>query len=438
MNNVLFDFAKKVGKMKPVNGVNSAPYQLMKGDNQVLIKETFTELHLPYSRTHDVCYPYGSGNYVDIPNIFRDFDADENDENNYDFHYTDEFLKPIIESGAQIIYRLGISIEWGTKKYRTQPPKDYAKWARICEHIIMHYNKGWANGFHYGIEYWEIWNEPENPPMWSGTREEFYDLYRVSAKYLKSKFSEIKIGGFASCGFYAVTSRKQSPFFLGCLDWYHDFLKMCTTENIPLDFFSWHLYTGDFNEFVEHAKYVRKTLDEAGLTKTESHFNEWNIGGENAGFHLMRNMIGASYVASVLAYMQNTNYVDAAMYYSFENTTAYNGLLDQNLFWKTCTYYAMKAFGDCYALKDQVYADATGTRLGVVGATDGTACSAYLSNYDAIDAEYNLTLKGINGKVILTVIEEKGSTDTEYSAEGELAIKINLPKNSVITIKATR
>ena len=49
------------------------------------------------------------------------------------------------------------------------PPKDYAKWARICEHIITHYTEGWADGFNYKITYWEIWNEPENIQMWQGT-----------------------------------------------------------------------------------------------------------------------------------------------------------------------------------------------------------------------------------------------------------------------------
>ena len=26
------------------------------------------------------------------------------------------------------------------------PPKDYAKWARICEHVVRHYNEGWGWG----------------------------------------------------------------------------------------------------------------------------------------------------------------------------------------------------------------------------------------------------------------------------------------------------
>ena len=41
----------------------------------------------------------------------------------------------------------------------------------------MHHNEGWADGFNYGIEYWEIWNEPDfdkddasNKRTWGGTK----------------------------------------------------------------------------------------------------------------------------------------------------------------------------------------------------------------------------------------------------------------------------
>ena len=68
-----------------------------------------------------------------------------------------------------------------------RPPEDAAKWARICANIVRHYNEGWADGFHYGITYWEIWNEPDNEEsielnnMWKGTKEQYYDLYAATA-----------------------------------------------------------------------------------------------------------------------------------------------------------------------------------------------------------------------------------------------------------------
>ena len=65
------------------------------------------------------------------------------------------------KAGTKPFYRLGQSIEHQTKKYGIYPPKDFKKWAKICEHIIRHYNEGWANGYRMGIEYWEIWNEAD-------------------------------------------------------------------------------------------------------------------------------------------------------------------------------------------------------------------------------------------------------------------------------------
>ena len=92
---------------------------------------------------------------------------------------------------------MGVTIEnqCYIRAYHIHPPKDFGKWARICEHIIRHYNEGWANGFHFGIVYWEIWNEPDNGlpgenQMWTGTDEEYFALYDVTAKHLKKCFGQ--------------------------------------------------------------------------------------------------------------------------------------------------------------------------------------------------------------------------------------------------------
>ena len=57
---------------------------------------------------------------------------------------------------TKVFYRLGSKIEHNRKKYGTLVPKDPHKWAVICEHIIRHYNEGWADGFHLNMQYWEI------------------------------------------------------------------------------------------------------------------------------------------------------------------------------------------------------------------------------------------------------------------------------------------
>ena len=132
-----------------------------------------TEAGIPFSRLHDVGGSFGGGRFVDIPNLFRDFDADETDPRNYDFTFTDHLITALVSAGVEPYFRLGTTIENQAlmKAYRIYPPKDYQKWARICEHIIRHYTEGWADGFSYRIRYWEIWNEPEvqDKMMWMGS-----------------------------------------------------------------------------------------------------------------------------------------------------------------------------------------------------------------------------------------------------------------------------
>ena len=404
MNTLKIDLDKKINEFKPLNGVNCAPYVINYGGNQSLIKECFKELNVPYSRLHDVQGAYGGTYFVDVPNIFRDFDADENDEKNYDFYYSDEYITAIVNSGAKIYYRLGVTIEWGSKKYTTVPPKDFYKWARICEHIILHYNKGWANGFEYGIEYWEIWNEPENPAsMWTGTKEQFFDLYRIASEHLKKAFPEIKIGGYGSCGFYAVTSRKDNAFFKKVLQFFYDFIDMVKKEKLPLDFYSWHIYTPDVKELVEHAKFVREYLDKNGLVDTESHLNEWNVGGEGGGFHLMRNMTGASFILSALCEMQKTGYVDFASYYCFSYLAKYNGLFDLNVGTKTCTYYALKEYGEIVGLKNQIETTGDCENVYCAGGNNGGVSKIIVVNFDNDDEVFKLTIKGVPHGATVTV-----------------------------------
>ena len=186
--NITANFEKITGKIKPMHGVGQPPF--VAEDTHVHYLE---EAGIPYSRLHDVGGWYAGMRFVDIPNIFRDFDADETLPESYDFTFTDDLIATLIKHNVKPFYRLGVTIEnyYFKKAYRVFPPKDYEKWARICEHIIRHYNEGWADGFHYGIEHWEIWNEPEghkhgeHGPMWIGTKEEFFRLYEVASNHLK-------------------------------------------------------------------------------------------------------------------------------------------------------------------------------------------------------------------------------------------------------------
>ncbi len=348
------DFGSKRGEIKPLHGVNNAPVRVSGKQGP---QDEFKAAGIPFVRTHDTAYSFGGTHYVDIPNVFPDFDADETNPASYDFAYTDAYLKPIVAAGCKLFYRLGVTIEnnWRIKAYNIFPPKDYAKWARICEHVVRHYNEGWADGFRWNIEYWEIWNEPENPSMWQGTKEQFFDLYRVAANHLKATFPQIKVGGYAGCGFYTVDDakrREESAFYRSFVTWFEDFCRyvQAPETKAPLDFFSWHLYVSQdwpVDRIATHAAYVRKTLDAAGLNETENIFNEWNVfrSDRRSQFETCKTHVGAANVAAAFCLMQNTS-IDKAMYYDACPTRVYCGLFTFPGHRTTPCYEAFRAWNE--------------------------------------------------------------------------------------------
>ena len=184
------------GKIKPMHGVNNGPVRTASYEGRGNF-DTFSALKIPFVRNHDASLSeaYGSQHLVDVHCIFPDFDRDPDDPTAYDFIITDFYTETIVRSGASVFYRLGSSIEHWANKYGTRKPKDFCKWAAICEHIIMHYTEGWANGFFYDIKYCEVWNEPDLDPddatnkrTWGGEEREFFDLFEIAAKRLKARF----------------------------------------------------------------------------------------------------------------------------------------------------------------------------------------------------------------------------------------------------------
>ncbi len=449
MVNISVDFDKTVGRIKPMHAVGQPPFT--GGFNKLDFSpvQVLKDAHIPYSRLHDVGGPFGGNRYVDIPNIFRDFDADENDPESYDFAFTDELIKGLMEYGVEPYFRLGVTIENQShiKAYRIYPPKDYAKWARICEHIVRHYNEGWANGFHFGIKYWEIWNEPENRDdpnlnqMWRGTAEQFYELYDVASKHLKACFGDkIKVGGYAACGFYGIfadpekyglsverregeryTSSKEEyrvNFFLG-------FIKYIKEHGSPIDFFSWHTY-GCVDIVPTEADFVDRVLTENGYGHIETHLNEWNL-SHSKQLNRGTSFASANVMAMMLA-MQHKK-TDMLMYYDarYVCLSAYGGFFDPNTYQPSNVYYAFRAFGDLYALGNEVECTCEADGLYALAAADGEKRAIVLSNLGA-DTEIKLALP--SGFSVYLLDCDNMLTKTEWDPNA-----FTLRENTVVLIR---
>ena len=426
-----------LGKIKPMNAVNNGPVGVIIPSQNRNNFDAYKAARIPYCRNHDASewIDYGGEFVVDIYSLFPNFDADPYDPANYEFAVTDALVKFTEDTGTEVYYRLGSRIEHQCKKYRTVMPKDFKKWAVICEHVIKHYNEGWADGFRYGIRHWEIWNEPdldkesvpaEKRRCWSGTAEEFYEFYSVVATHLKSLFPHLMIGG------PAIASNTG--------DWLDGFLLRLTRdeERVPLDFFSWHWYGTETWKLLQRAHTVREKLDRAGYTETESHLNEWNFvrSWTDKWLDTVKEIIGlrgASFLAACLAVGQNDPAIDMMMYYEVAPTTM-NGVFD----FYTCQpikgYWALYGFSDLKDLGTHVRSECDDPDLYVTAARDENGNAAVLLSYytpeeDREEKTVTVTFSGapVSRVSVYRVDESSDYTPTETIADSTvtLAVKPN-------------
>ncbi|MBQ6329644.1 MAG: hypothetical protein IJI35_11560 [Kiritimatiellae bacterium] len=445
MRTITVSPAKMMKPIKPLNGVNNGPVPARAYQSSSNFK-SYKAARIPSARPHDAvfCSSYGGPHVADISGIFPDFDKDENDPASYDFVYTDRLLDTIRKAGTEVFYRLGQSIEHGVKKYHNGPPKDYAKWARICEHVIRHYNEGWADGFRWNIRHWEIWNEasnnsPKNPTCWGGTTEQFYDFYEVVARHLKKCFPDLMIGGPATTGWE---------------EWSEKFLIEMGRRKVPMDFFSWHCYHTKPEAVAERAVHMRGYMDANGYKDAESYMTEWNYvrgWGREWAYSLSvesgsRSVKGAAYAAAVMAVCQDAP-VDLAHYYDARPGTQMNGLF-RNLK-PIHGYYAIYSWGKLAALGTQVETvnERSADKLDLddvyaVAASDGKGrfglCLARFSDDDNSVYAKNVRVRVVGvplGGLFAHVVDStRFFTEVPLDAEADGSAVLELEPNCIVYI----
>ncbi|MBQ7386955.1 MAG: hypothetical protein IJW03_02190 [Clostridia bacterium] len=349
---ITVDFDKKCGKIKPLHCINGGPrsggYKLPYD-----FSEEFTELGIPFVRTNTASGEYGLNQFINIHCIFPDFSADETLEESYNFLPTDLYLASIRNTGADIFFRLGESSEPYSRKLYARCPADIEKWARICEHVIMHYNEGWANGFKLNIKYFEVWNAADSSEGFAGEPREFYELYRVVANHLRERFPKIRIGAYGARGFYSLNRLDATEEMKTYVPFMQQFFSYITAEATaaPLDFFTWSCYTSNPEELAMHIKYARTYLDSAGLRRTRSIICEYNSSKSTQMPNALRPEF-ATELASALILAQK-NPVDMMMYSTSDISAADNGLFsldDHTTHRHYAAYGVMRSFAKLYKL----------------------------------------------------------------------------------------
>jgi xylan 1,4-beta-xylosidase len=115
-------------------------------------------------------------------------------------------------------------------KYRgnVTPPSHYRQWAAFIRRLVAH----WVDRYgasEVGQWFFEVWNEPNLKEFWTGSREDYFTLYRATAGAIKAVDPSLQVGGPA-------TARDG---------WIDEFIDYCETAGVAADFVSTHHYPTD-------------------------------------------------------------------------------------------------------------------------------------------------------------------------------------------------
>ena len=122
-------------------------------------------------------------------------------------------------------------------------PRSMDEWAehirRLIRFLLDRYGKEEVESW-----YFEVWNEPDLGIFFAGTQEDYFKLYEVTARAVKSVDEKLRVGG---------------PSTSAC-KWLSEFLDFCDQNHVPCDFVSTHHYPGDAFGNVFDIKHMMSTV----------------------------------------------------------------------------------------------------------------------------------------------------------------------------------
>lgn len=216
------------------------------------------------------------------------------------------YMPDLLASGPETLFHY---------KANVSPPKSHHAWYDLIYQLVKHLVG------RYGIDevaswYFEVWNEPNNGAFWSGTQQQYFELYNTSAVAIKTVSQRLRVGGPATM---------QSL-------WVDDFIQYCQRYKVPFDFVSTHEYPTDFQPFTRDNLRIALTKTRALVDKMVSKnfpllYTEYNAGLDDIGggtqFFQDSSYAAAFVVKSVL---DVDGVVDVLSYWTFSDIFEEHGM----------------------------------------------------------------------------------------------------------------
>ena len=157
----------------------------------------------------------------------------------------------------------------------TKPPSSYLNWDAMVFAVVSRIVND------YGIEnaYFEIWNEPDLG-SWTGTENEYFELFQHTYDAIKSVNATIPVGGPAT-NEWGKNINYQPPYgylsnSIADSSLIGQLIDSTYVWNKPLDFISWHLFGVAYQTHENAIDYINQRYSNIGLAVPELMVSEWN------------------------------------------------------------------------------------------------------------------------------------------------------------------
>lgn len=187
--------------------------------------------------------------YIRIDHIydFNDVVTRNSGQLNFDFSKLDDTVNDILSTGARPFLSLSYMPAALSKSGSdVDLPVNWSEWELLVQKTIEHY----SGTLNISDVYYEVWNEPDLFGSFKLYGDKNYlDLYTHSVRGAARAAGVLpfKIGGPATTGLYK--------------NWFDTFFKYLSENSLRLDFFSWHHYSNNIDDFEKDVKEVKTWLD---------------------------------------------------------------------------------------------------------------------------------------------------------------------------------
>jgi len=377
-----------------------------------------------------------SPKYIRIDHIYDFYNVvggEKNGKMTYDFSKLDQIVNDIIACGARPMLSLSYMPPIISSGDVTDPPANWLDWQEVVRATIEHYSG--RTGKNISDVYYEVWNEPDLFGKWKTYGEKDYRLlYLYAARGAASakNVNPFKIGGPATTAFYK--------------SWLEEFIKYVYQNNLRLDFFSWHRYSLDPQEFLADINFIDTLFTRHGGSYLLPKFiSEWGSTAENSPLH----DTGFDAAHAVAVIRQILDRVDLAFVFEIKDGQSPTS----ERFWGRWGILTHESAGlikkpKFFAL--EILSKIRGERLKVSGegtwvtgfaAKDGKSLRLILVNYDKEGRHTEavpLTFTGLEpGNYILrkTSIDGKTITTNETVTQETLTKTVFLSANSLVLLE---